>query len=85
MSMDEEINPLMYNWNRVHMMYCDGGIFSGNNNTVTYSNGVPLFFRGARIIQAIKDDIVKTKGFTGNNIEDVVITGCSAGATAVIG
>ena len=32
-------NPMMYNWNMVHLNYCDGGSFSGNNDTVTsYQN-----------------------------------------------
>ena len=27
--------PMMYNWNAVILRYCDGGSFSGNNETVT--------------------------------------------------
>lgn len=26
----EEPNPLFYNWNKVHVKYCDGGSYSGN-------------------------------------------------------
>ena len=29
------VNPMMYNWNSVYLQYCDGGSFSGNNDTVT--------------------------------------------------
>ena len=34
-SIDPQQNPLMYNWNAVILRYCDGGSFSGNNETVT--------------------------------------------------
>ena len=30
---DPKNNPMMYNWNHVFMRYCDGGSFSGNNDT----------------------------------------------------
>ena len=31
-------NPMMYSWNAVFLRYCDGGSFSGNNETVTTYN-----------------------------------------------
>ena len=68
-------NPLMYNWNKVNIRYCDGGSFTGNS---FYSNnGKNLFFRGKKILEAILDDLNKNKGLMKST--DVVVSGCSAG------
>jgi hypothetical protein len=32
-SLDPVWNPMMANWNKVFLRYCDGGSFSGNNET----------------------------------------------------
>eukprot|EP00435_Cladocopium_sp_Y103_P017605 s551_g4.t1 len=55
-SRDATENPLMHNWNMVFMTYCDGGSFSGNNQTVTVYKNQSLFFRGKRIREAIAED-----------------------------
>ena len=41
-------NPMMYNWNAVFLRYCDGGSFSGNNETVATYKNTSLYFRGKR-------------------------------------
>jgi len=79
-SSDQRVNPQMYNWNMVYMKYCDGGSFSGDNATITRWNNHPLFFRGRRILQAMRDDLFNTKDL--KSATDVVISGCSAGGLA---
>ena len=44
---------MMYNWNSVFMPYCDGGSFSGNNDTVQPYKGTNLHWRGKRIREAV--------------------------------
>ena len=42
-SSNPQTNPTMYNWNIVHMKYCDGGSFSGNRATeFTNANGTRI-------------------------------------------
>ena len=48
--------------NTVLMKYCDGGSFSGNNATVNSYNNQTLYFRGFRILQAIREDLFNNKG-----------------------
>jgi len=45
-STDPKVNPLMYNWNMVLFMYCDGAFFGGHNQTVSSVNGHNIYFRG---------------------------------------
>lgn len=79
-STDPNQNPQMYNWNAVYMKYCDGGSFSGNNETVTNYNGHNLYFRGFRNLHAIFNDLYENRGL--NKATDVVVSGCSAGGLA---
>jgi len=46
----------------VFMKYCDGGSFSGNNATVNSYNNHPLYFRGFKILQAMRDDLFNNRG-----------------------
>lgn len=73
-------NPMMWNWNSVFMPYCDGGSFSGNNETVTPHKGTNLHFRGSRVRQAVYDELTANHGLS--SATDVVISGCSAGGLA---
>jgi len=73
-------NPLMYNWNSVYLKYCDGGSFSGNNETTDNYNGHELHYRGFRILNAMFNDLFDIRGL--NKASDVVISGCSAGGLA---
>eukprot|EP01121_Diplochlamys_sp_Union-15-3_P004235 TRINITY_DN1425_c0_g3_i3.p1 TRINITY_DN1425_c0_g3~~TRINITY_DN1425_c0_g3_i3.p1 ORF type:complete len:293 (-),score=41.21 TRINITY_DN1425_c0_g3_i3:27-905(-) len=75
-----EQNPQMYNWNSVFIRYCDGGSFSGDNDTITDYRGTQLYFRGKRILQAVFNDLYTNRGL--QNATDVVISGCSAGGLA---
>jgi hypothetical protein len=75
-STSPEVNPMMYNWNSVFMPYCDGGSFSGNNESVTLFQNEKLYFRGKRIREAIAAALLAS-GLS--KATDVVISGCSAG------
>ncbi len=73
-STNKDDNPLMYNWNAIYIKYCDGGSFSGDNETATEYNGEKLYFRGKRILQAVRDDLIENRGL--NKATDIVISGC---------
>jgi len=74
------INPLMWNWNKVFLIYCDGGSFSGNNHTKTIYKNTELFFRGFLNLQSYHRDLVEKHNFI--NATDVIISGASAGGLA---
>lgn len=81
---DEKLNPLMHNWNKVYIHYCDGGSFSGNAE-LTYkpnnsSNETKLYFKGKKILNAVFEDLKANRGL--NEATDVVISGGSAGGLA---
>lgn len=78
-SADPAANPMMYNWNSVILRYCDGGSFSGLNDSITQHDGVELYFRGRAILEAMQQSLL-SKGL--NVATDVVISGCSAGGLA---
>jgi O-palmitoleoyl-L-serine hydrolase len=71
------INPLMYNWNKVILIYCDGGSFSGHNFTKTIYNNTEIFFRGFLNLVGYRRDLVENHNFI--NATDIVISGASAG------
>jgi O-palmitoleoyl-L-serine hydrolase len=76
-SEDPNLNPLMYNWNKVFLIYCDGSSFSGNNHTQTIYNNTEIFFRGFLNLKSYHRDLVEKHNF--NDATDVVISGASAG------
>ena len=47
----KENNPLLYNWNIVMVIYCDGGSFASDNETVV--DGERLQFRGKNIASSL--------------------------------
>jgi len=78
-------NPDFCNFNRVHMVYCDGNSFSGNADAPVVVKGMdgknkPLYFRGRRIIDAILATLVSDHGLA--KADNVLLTGCSAGGLA---
>eukprot|EP01084_Bolivina_argentea_P232253 391481_1 len=75
-------NSLMYNWNTIWLLYCDGSAWTGNNLTIypykvnnTYTQN--LYFRGHINLRNAMTVIYNEYGL--NNATDVVISGCSAG------
>lgn len=62
------------------MPYCDGGSFSGNNESIALYKNTKLHFRGKRIREAAVARLMKDHGL--DKATDVVISGCSAGGLA---
>jgi len=84
MSSDCTKNPDFCNFNRVHMVYCDGNSFSGNRDEPLVVTGLdgkkkPLYFRGKRIIDATLQTLL-TLGL--DKADNVLLNGCSAGGLA---
>ncbi|XP_070039745.1 pectin acetylesterase 11-like [Nicotiana tomentosiformis] len=71
-------NPEFYNWNRVRVKYCDGSSFTGEVEKVDPDN--KQFFRGAKIFNAIMEDL----GSKGMNLLNAILSGVSAGGLATI-
>ena len=84
-SSNKEINPLMYDWNIIYVMYCDGSSFSSNMNkpikTINDINENYLYYRGHRILNAVINNVLINKNMS--NATDIVIGGCSSGALSV--
>eukprot|EP00947_MAST-08B_sp_MAST-8B-sp1_P002126 g2126.t1 len=62
MSGDCDANPDFCNFNRVHLVYCDGNSFSGDRDDAVVVQGKPLFFRGRRILDAALETLVRDYG-----------------------
>ena len=60
--------------------YCDGGSFSGNNDTVQPYKGATLHWRGKRIREAAYAELLAHHGL--KDATAAVISGCSAGGLA---
>lgn len=74
---DPAQNPLMHDWNKVALVYCDGGSFSGRNSTPTQTKDRTLHFHGSYIREAVMGTLLDEYGL--KSATDVVITGASAG------
>jgi hypothetical protein len=77
---DPNVNPLMYNWNKVFFAYCDGSCYTGNNANVINYDGHSLYFRGFRNVQAYFSNLATNYPLLKGT--DFVIGGCSAGGVA---
>jgi len=80
LSNDPNVNPLMYNWNKAYFKYCDGAFFSGNNDTVAKYNGRSIYYRGFKILMALRQSLYADHGL--GQATEVVVGGCSAGGIA---
>jgi hypothetical protein len=78
---DPKLNPLMHNWTKIYVRYCDGGYFSGDRSDTIYNGSTQLFFRGRFITEAVVADLNAHHGL--DSATDVAIAGCSAGAIRV--
>ena len=78
------VNPMMYNWNKVYVGYCDGASFSGNVIEGVKPDGSDekIFFRGHAILDAVYDSLINDRNMA--YATDIVISGSSAGALAVL-
>jgi hypothetical protein len=79
-SRNATLNPLTADWTHVYLPYCDGASFAGDSSAVD-SSGKRLFFRGRAIREAVIASLRRDHGF--GSATDVLVSGCSAGATAV--
>lgn len=82
MQPDPSTNPLMHDWNKAALVYCDGGSFSGRKFTPTSDKGRQLYFRGSYIREAIVETLLLSHGLA--DASEVVIGGGSAGGLAAI-
>ena len=78
---DAAANPLLFDWNTVWMMYCDGSSFTGNNMTAYEYEGKQLYFRGHHNLRQGLTLLRDEYGL--DTADDVVLSGCSAGGMAV--
>ena len=74
-------NPLMWNWNVVYLMYCDGGSWTGSRSSPYRADNSTLHFHGKEIRDGAQNMLMTKLGL--DRATDVVISGASAGALAV--
>nr|GME09417.1 pectin acetylesterase 8-like [Ipomoea batatas] len=74
---DEEKNPDFFDWNKVVITYCDGSSFTGDSQTIY--NGTNLYFRGARIFDAVMQELLQKGMIMAHN---ALLFGSSAGGVA---
>ncbi|CAL5019049.1 unnamed protein product [Urochloa decumbens] len=74
-----DYSPDFYNWNKVKVRYCDGSSFTGDVQQVDPTT--KLYYRGARIWQAVMEDLL-AKGM--DKAQNALISGCSAGGLTSI-
>jgi hypothetical protein len=78
MDSQASVNPTFANYNRVVMYYCDGASFSGNADAISNTTGLPLHFRGKRVLNAMLDTLMTTAHGLAD-ATDVLLSGGSAG------
>jgi hypothetical protein len=71
---------MMASWTKVMVQYCDGGSWSGNNQSTTTFGGQQLHFRGRKNFEGLMKALLNNHGF--GNATDIVVSGGSAGALA---
>ncbi len=74
-----DVNPFYY-FNRVFVPYCDGFFFTSNRDAADDVNGVKLYARGKRILEAVLDVLQTDYGL--DQATDVLVSGGSAGGVA---
>eukprot|EP00038_Savillea_parva_P008757 m.178978 g.178978 ORF g.178978 m.178978 type:complete len:525 (-) comp14661_c0_seq1:74-1648(-) len=74
-----EANPDFCNFNKIILLYCDGASFTGDRSSPIVVQGMPLYFRGRRIMDAILNRLLTDPQFGMNNAKNVLLTGCSSG------
>ena len=81
---EQEVNPIVYNWNKVVVGYCDGGSYTG---TVKEEIEVPnrhkayVHLKGSFILDAIYAVLLNDFGM--KKAKEVIISGSSAGGLGV--
>eukprot|EP00040_Diaphanoeca_grandis_P039537 m.259357 g.259357 ORF g.259357 m.259357 type:complete len:423 (+) comp37936_c0_seq1:238-1506(+) len=83
MSADPTLNPHFYNWSLIVPVYCDGSNYAGvedHHNVVSPTYNGTLYVRGRLILKSVIDVALHQWGLD-ETLEQVVLTGCSAGGT----
>ncbi len=62
----------------VYAKYCDGSGWTADNSSVTQTVNGPVFYRGARLLDALMQRLLQAEGL--GSAERVLFSGCSAGA-----
>jgi hypothetical protein len=85
LSSDQTQNPTFWDANRVFILYCDGGSWSGDLTeplVVDDDDGTNLFVRGKRNMDAVFAALLNNEGMA--SASEVLLSGESAGALASI-
>jgi hypothetical protein len=82
LSSDQNMNPTFYNANRVYLLYCDGGSWTGDLDEPLNVDGTKVFIRGKRVLDALFNALLADEGMF--LATDVLLSGTSAGALASI-
>jgi hypothetical protein len=80
LSGDPKLNPHFYGFTAISPIYCDGSNYAGAADRTV--GGVTLHIRGRKILQAMLDVLLKDWSYD-ETLEEVVLSGCSAGGTGV--
>nr|XP_009759657.1 PREDICTED: uncharacterized protein LOC104212153 [Nicotiana sylvestris] len=80
LSNDPQLNPDFYNWNLVKIRYCDGSSYTGDIEEVDPDTN--LHYRGARIFEAIMEELLYRKGMI--YAQNAILSGTSAGGLGAI-
>ena len=85
LSAQPSLNPHFYNFSVISPVYCDGSNFAGamDHPNVTMPGGgtATLHVRGRAILKATLDIALEQWGLK-DTLQQVMLTGCSAGGTA---
>nr|GMC58576.1 pectin acetylesterase 8-like [Ipomoea batatas]GMC58616.1 pectin acetylesterase 8-like [Ipomoea batatas] len=72
LSNQKEKNPDFFNWNRVDIRYCDASSFTGNSEIV--ENDTKLYFRGAKIFNAVIQELLDNGMGSAQNIQYTMVS-----------
>eukprot|EP00928_Gymnodinium_smaydae_P072109 TRINITY_DN55529_c0_g1_i1.p1 TRINITY_DN55529_c0_g1~~TRINITY_DN55529_c0_g1_i1.p1 ORF type:complete len:433 (-),score=28.61 TRINITY_DN55529_c0_g1_i1:91-1389(-) len=81
-SANEELNPLLHDFNWVFVRYCDGGYFAGDRKEPVVVGDRKLWFRGRYIREAVVDYLRSWHGM--DDATDVIVSGCSSGGVTTL-
>lgn len=79
-SNSSDVNPQLYNWNKVFVAYCDGGSYAGARTAPVTVGSQTIYYRGRYNLDGVYAELFKL-GL--GSADTVVVKGCSAGGLAV--
>jgi hypothetical protein len=78
-SNDPTVSPMMFNWTKIFLPYCDGGSQTGDFEPSVSTTKGTIYFRGHRILVAMQANLLANATVGLAQATDLVISGCSAG------